>query len=61
MTVQPHFAFSVSIRNYQEIIRNLSLSGINVVEESRDLRQDIWQAFFYDYDGNMLEIIATKE
>ncbi|MBI2792380.1 MAG: VOC family protein [Gammaproteobacteria bacterium] len=61
VTVQPHFAFSVSVGDYQEIIGKLSLSEINVVEESRDLRPDTWQAFFYDYDGNMIEIIATQK
>lgn len=60
VTVQPHFAISVSSENYQAIIKKLSLSKIAVTEEPRLLHANTWQAFFYDDDGNMIEITTTR-
>lgn len=61
-TVQPHFALSVNISDYQEIVRKLSILGCEVIEDKLEqLQTEIWQAFFYDYDGNMIEIIAKQE
>ncbi len=60
-TVQAHFSINVHMSEYREMVDKLSLSKFEVIEEQsfRD-NIEIWQAFFYDPDGNMIEILASK-
>lgn len=60
ITVQPHFALSVTITEYKLILEKLFLSHIHVTEDkSVNFTTETWQAFFQDDDGNMIEIITT--
>lgn len=61
-TVQAHFSVDVSILEYLNILNKLTLSDIEIIEEkSIRVNTEVWQAFFYDPDGNMIEIIALED
>lgn len=60
-TVQAHFSMDVSMSEYLNNLNKLRLFNIEIIEE-KSIRGsiEVWQAFFYDPDGNMIEVIATK-
>jgi glyoxylase I family protein len=61
-TVQPHFAMSVLAAEYRAIVDKLILADLEVVEERAfRINTEVRQAFFYDPNGNMIEIIATED
>lgn len=58
ITVQPHFSLFVSIEDYQGITESLFASGVKFVEEVPDMMSGSLQAFFFDQDANMIELVA---
>lgn len=59
-TVQPHFALSMHTTDFNEITKYLIKSGIQFIEMEKSL-DGITQAFFYDYDRNMIEINDAQQ
>lgn len=60
ITVQPHFSLYVSMADYHHITGNLITAGVECVEEVPDLMAGSLQAFFFDYDANMIELVTFQ-
>lgn len=54
-TAQPHFALSMSKFNFHIVVKHLLDSKIKFVGDIEEFN-GVLQAFFYDYDHNMIEI-----
>lgn len=54
--VQPHFALSLTNEAMESLIQRLNKAGIPFISKPEEFPKGILQAFFYDPDGNMLEI-----
>jgi extradiol dioxygenase family protein len=59
-TVQPHFSLRVPTEQFHAIVSRLSEKQIQFIEEPKKSPAGQYQAFFYDFDRNMLEIIEDK-
>ena len=55
-TVQPHFALSLKEDEVALIIKRLKGAGVQFIPEPQMSPSSAKQVFFYDFDGNMLEI-----
>jgi extradiol dioxygenase family protein len=62
-TVQPHFAMSMSNTDFNKFIEKLKHADICHDVESGEINKNLSngesvmkQTFFYDYDGNMIEV-----
>lgn len=60
ITVQPHFSLYVSVDDYHSIKKSLLSSQVEFVEELPDLMTGSLQAFFFDFDANMIELITFQ-
>lgn len=59
-TVQPHFALSMHKEDFQQTTKYLTGAGIKFIEDIEEFN-GVNQAFFYDYDRNMIEINDAKK
>lgn len=59
-TVQPHFSIELPKKEFLIIIGNLQEHGVNLINVPLESRNGTSQIFFYDFDGNMIEICQSK-
>jgi catechol 2,3-dioxygenase-like lactoylglutathione lyase family enzyme len=57
-TVQPHMSFATTVDEFHPLIDELRAKGVDFITPPARSPEGNWQAFFYDFDHNMLEIIA---
>lgn len=55
-TVQPHFALSMKQKEMTELLSKLNANNVHILEKQTQSLDGILQYFFYDFDGNMIEI-----
>lgn len=55
-TVQPHFALAMSQEDINRTLEKLEKAGIELVKEPKKSPTGVWQAFFCDFDKNMIEV-----
>jgi glyoxylase I family protein len=57
-TVQPHVSFATTEDEFHPLINELLAKGVTFIKPPARSPEGSWQAFFHDFDHNMLEIIA---
>ena len=60
-TVQPHFALSITRPEMMLVLERLKNAGVALIEELTESPTGCLQAFFYDFDMNMIEINNEDE